>query len=89
MLVVLTLVLDVYLTYEGLQHGYAEGNPVMGTLIEEAGFVALGAAKAGVLGVAVLYRSLRPEYAIVIPLGVALPWLSAVAVNAYHLAPIA
>lgn len=88
LLVVVTLALDVSLTYAGLQLGFAEGNPLLGPAMEQFGFVVLGVAKAGALGIAVVYRVLRPEYGGVIPLGLGLPWLVAVAVNAVHLGPL-
>lgn len=86
--VVAALVLDVYLTYRGLQRGYVEGNPVMAIGMEHLGFAALGLAKAGALGVGRLCRAVRPEYGPVIALGLAIPWVGAVVVNSIHLAPV-
>lgn len=86
--VVAALVLDVALTHVGLQHGFAEGNPVLGPAMESHGFGALAGAKLGALAVGGLSRVARPEYGAVIPLGLALPWLGAVVVNTIHLAPV-
>jgi len=77
-----TLTIDVYLTYRGLQAGLTEGNPVMRAAFDTMGFAALGLVKAIVLGVAGFYRELRPEYGAIIALGLAIPWLVAVLVNA-------
>ena len=82
LIVLATLTLDVALTYEGLQRGLAEGNPFLGPAMEAAGFAVLGLTKAVVLGFAGFYRELRPELGPVIPLGLAVPWLAAVVVNA-------
>ncbi len=82
LIVLATLTLDVALTYEGLQRGLSEGNPVLGPAMETAGFAVLGLTKAVVLGIAGFYRELRPDLGPVIPLGLALPWLAAVLVNA-------
>lgn len=81
LIVLATLTLDVWLTYQGLQRGLAEGNPLLGPAMEAAGFAVLGLTKAVVLGFAGFYRELRPELGPVIPLGLALPWLAAVLVN--------
>jgi hypothetical protein len=77
-----TLTIDVYLTYRGLQSGLSEGNPVMRAAFDTMGFAALGLVKALVLGVAGFYRELRPEFGAVIALGLAIPWLVAISVNA-------
>lgn len=77
-----TLTIDVYLTYRGLSTGLTEGNPVMRVAIDTLGFGALGLVKVLVLGVAGFYRELRPEYGAVIALGLAVPWLLAITVNA-------
>lgn len=86
--VVVALVLDVCLTYGGLQLGLSEGNPVLGPAMETFGFAVLGIAKAGALAVAGLYRLWRPAHGAVIPLGLALPWVGAVTINAVHIAPL-
>jgi len=87
-LVVVTLVIDVWLTYEGLRLGFSEGNPIVAYGIERLGFGVLGVAKAGALGVGCVTRILRPAYGPVIALGLALPWLVAVVVNTVQIAPV-
>ena len=81
--VVVTLLADVYLTHLGLQYGLREGNPIARYLIEAFGIVALAGVKVGVVGLAGLVRELvPPRQAATIPLGLVLPWLVAVLVNA-------
>jgi hypothetical protein len=84
-----TLTIDVYLTYHGLQAGLAEGNPVMASAIHGAGFAMLGLAKAVALGTAGLLRASMREHGAVVPLGLSIPWLAAVLVNAVLLWPVA
>lgn len=87
MLAVATAILDVYLTYLGLQAGgLTEGNPLVASLLETAGIAALLALKAGLLGLAAAARWRRPVWGPWLSLGLALPWLTAVAVNATLLA---
>lgn len=81
LLVLVTLTLDVYLTYLGLQAGFAEGNPILGPVMDTFGFAALGLIKAVVLGVAGFSREVQPKYGAVIALGLVVPWLVAVVVN--------
>lgn len=83
LVVVATLVVDVWLTHIGLQHGLHEGNPVMRAAIETFGIAALGLTKVGVLGLAGLTRrQLSEQRGVVVPLGIALPWAGAVVINA-------
>jgi len=83
LVVVATLVVDVWLTHIGLQHGLHEGNPVMRVAIETFGIAALGLTKVGVLGLAGLTRrQLSDQRGVVVPLGIALPWAGAVVINA-------
>ncbi len=82
LLVLASLVLDVALTYEGLQRGLAEGNPFMAAAIETGGFAALAVAKAVVLAIAGFLRFLRPRLGPWLSLGIVLPWGSAATVNA-------
>ena len=83
LVVAVTLIVDVWLTHVGLQHGLHEGNPVMRAAIETFGIAVLGATKIGVLGLAGLTRQLLNEQrGVVVPLGLALPWLTAVVINA-------
>lgn len=80
--VVGTLLADVYLTNLGLQYGLREGNPLARHLIEAFGIGALAALKVGVVGLAGVVRQLVPErQAPTIPLGLAIPWVVAVGIN--------
>lgn len=83
-LAVLALALDVGLTAYGLQIGLAEANPVARRLIDAVGFVgALAVLKGGAVAVGVAaWRCVPRPYRIVIPSGLALPWLVATAINA-------
>ncbi|MHB9285587.1 DUF5658 family protein [Halobacteriales archaeon Cl-PHB] len=82
LLVAASLVLDVALTYAGLQRGLTEGNPFMAAAIDAWGFVALALAKVAVLSVAGLVRFLQPRLGPWLSLGIALPWGGAATVNA-------
>ncbi|GCF12336.1 hypothetical protein Harman_02710 [Haloarcula mannanilytica] len=83
LVVVATLVVDVWLTHVGLQHGLHEGNPVMRAAIETFGIAVLALTKVGVLGLAGLTRrALSEQRGVVVPLGLALPWVGAVLINA-------
>ena len=81
----LALVTDVHLTYVGLQYGLTEGNPVARWAIGTAGIGALALGKVAVLGIAGLVRRQYPRHGPVIPLGLAVPWVVAVALNAVTL----
>lgn len=83
LVVVATLVVDVWLTHIGLQHGLHEGNPVMRAAIETFGIAVLALTKVAVLGLAGLTRrALSEQRGVVVPLGLALPWVGAVLINA-------
>jgi hypothetical protein len=83
LVVAVTLIVDVWLTHIGLQHGLHEGNPVMRAAIETFGIAVLGLTKIGVLGLAGLTRQLLSDQrGVVVPLGLALPWVAAVVINA-------
>jgi hypothetical protein len=82
LVVLVTFTLDVYLTYTGIQYGLTEGNPIMAMGFETFGFAVLGLTKAVVMGVAGFYRELRPQHGPVVALGLSLPWLLAVIINA-------
>jgi hypothetical protein len=77
-----TLTIDVYLTYRGRQSSLAEGNPVIHRAFDTVGFAAIGLVKVPVLGTAGFYRELRPEYGVAIAMGLSIPWLVAVLMNA-------
>lgn len=81
LLALATLTLDVYLTYLGLQAGFAEGNPILAPVIDVTGFAALGLVKVVVLGVAGFTRELKPRFGAAIALALVVPWLVAVVVN--------
>lgn len=81
-LVCWALVLDIVLTAYGLSVGLVERNPLMRQALETFGLAALGIAKAAAVAVALLFRAVWPEYALVAPAGLAVPWLFAVAFNA-------
>ncbi|ELZ22508.1 hypothetical protein C475_18388 [Halosimplex carlsbadense 2-9-1] len=87
-LVCWALVLDIVLTAYGLSIGLVERNPLMRQALETFGLAALGLAKAGAVAVALVFRFLWPEYAIVAPLGLAIPWILAVLINATLLASL-
>lgn len=81
---------DVLLTYIGLERGLTEANPVARAAIERFGYVALVGLKAGALAVGVAGWWLLPgRFGAVIPLALALPWSTAVVVNAVTLAAMA
>lgn len=81
--VAVTLAVDVWLTHVGLQHGLHEGNPVMRVAIETFGIAVLALTKVAVLGLAGLTRrTLSEQRGVVVPLGLALPWVAAVVINA-------
>ncbi len=82
---VLALVADVHLTQIGLQHGLTEGNPFARWAIGAAGIGALVLVKVAVLGIAVLVRRQYPRHGPVVPLGLAVPWVTAAALNAVTL----
>jgi len=74
-------VLDVVLTVRGLDAGLVEGNPFVAVLLSDVGVLAFVAVKGGALGLAASLRWLRPRWGAWLALGLALPWLVAVAVN--------
>lgn len=87
-LAVLAAVLDVWLTFVGLQAGLQEGNPVVASLVGAAGIAALGLAKVAALGVGGVCRALRPQWGPWLSLGLALPWVVAVGINLGLLATV-
>jgi len=82
------LVLDVGLTAYGLSNGFVERNPVMRQALDTIGIAALFVAKFAALGIAVGFRVTWPEYALVAPLGLAVPWTLAALYNAVLLASL-
>jgi hypothetical protein len=81
-LLALALLADVATTSYGLASGLSEGNPAMRLAIETAGVAALVGVKLLVVGFGVGVRQFLDERGAVVPLGLALPWLAAAAVNA-------
>ncbi len=87
-LVCWALVLDIVLTAYGLSIGLVERNPLMRQALDAFGLSALALAKAGAVAVALVFRALWPEYALVAPIGLAIPWVLAVVFNAALLASL-
>lgn len=87
-LALVTALLDVYLTYRGLQAGLTEGNPLVASLIETVGIAALVGLKAAAFGLAGLARLHRPTWGPWLSLGLAVPWLVAVGINGVLLATV-
>jgi hypothetical protein len=82
--VVVALVLDVVLTYYGLGLGLQEGNPIARSFFSMLGVIeAMLLLKGSVMAMAlVAWIALPRQYRAVVPIGVALPWLVASAINA-------
>lgn len=81
-LLVVALLADVVLTYHGLESGLREGNPMMRIAIDVAGIFALLGAKLLVVSLGVLTRRQLDDRGVVVPVGLALPWLLAAGINA-------
>lgn len=81
-LLVLALVADVVSTVLGLRLGHAEGNPVIASVLADAGVLGFFGVKTAVLGAAAGVRLALPQFRVAIPLGLALPWLLAAGLNA-------
>jgi hypothetical protein len=81
-LVAVGLVADLLTTYYGLQLGLSESNPVARTAIEQFGFGAMVGLKVFAVAVGLACRQLLPErHVLLVPLGLAVPWLAASLVN--------
>jgi len=87
-LVCWALLLDVVLTAYGLSIGLVERNPLMRQALDAFGVTALVFAKAGAVAVALGFRVVWPEYALLAPIGLAIPWTIAVLVNAALIASV-
>jgi hypothetical protein len=88
-LVVTAMLADLWLTQRGLRQGLYEANPVVRSLVTQYGTAALPVLKTAALGVGGATRELVPERtAPVVPLGLALPWVVAVAINALLLSTL-
>lgn len=81
-LAVLAAVLDVSLTATGLQAGFTEGNPIVAALLDRVGIAALAGMKLAAFGIAALVRWRRPVWGPWLSLGLCIPWMLAVGVNA-------
>lgn len=79
--VVGALVLDVATTTYGLSVGLVERNPAMRLALDSFGLVSLVVAKTGAVAFALAVRYVWPECALVVPLGLAVPWLFATGIN--------
>lgn len=88
LVVITSVTLDVYTTSLGLSVGLTEGNPVMHWAIDGFGIAALAVAKLLVVAGAGLLREARPRYGPAIALGLAVPWVLTVLVNAVTLATL-
>lgn len=75
------LVSDIATTAYGLSIGLVEQNPVMRHALESFGLVSLAVAKVGAVAVALAVRAVWPEYALLAPLALAVPWVLAVGIN--------
>jgi hypothetical protein len=83
LVVVAAMSLDVMLTVYGLSVGLQEMNPIARRALETAGVLGLAGLKLGALSLGVCCLWLVPDrYRPVIPLGLALPSVVAVGVNA-------
>ncbi|WP_232820494.1 DUF5658 family protein [Halorussus litoreus] len=82
LLVGVGLLADLLTTYYGLQIGLTESNPVARTAIHRFGFAAMVGMKLGAVGVGVACRRLvTGRHALLVPAGLAVPWLAAALVN--------
>ena len=82
LLVVVGLIGDLLTTYYGLQLGLTESNPVARAAMEQFGFSAMVGLKLFAVGVGLACRQLLPErHVLLVPLGLAVPWLAASLVN--------
>lgn len=89
-IVAASLLLDAVLTGYGLRFGLAEANPVADLLIRRFGFLyALVALKGAAIAVALVgWAALPRRVRVIVPVGLAIPWCVAVAINAVALAGI-
>lgn len=87
--VVLTFFLDVVSTYQGLQLGFIESNPLMHAAFGTFGFGVIWPAKAVPLGLALVgWASLPATDRSLVPVALGLPWVVAVLLNTSHLAGV-
>lgn len=83
-LAVLAALGDVVTTAYGLQIGLTEGNPIMHAMIAQSGILGLVGSKLLVIGLAFAIGTLvfDDNRRVVVPLGLAIPWLVVTATNA-------
>lgn len=80
--VAVALVGDLLTTYYGLQSGLSESNPVARAAIQRFGFSAMVGLKLFAVGVGLGCRRLLPDrHSLLVPAGLAVPWLGAVVIN--------
>ncbi|MDJ1430802.1 DUF5658 family protein [Halostagnicola sp. A-GB9-2] len=85
----ISLVGDIVTTFVGLHLGLAESNPIARGAIEGYGLAGMIALKAFAIGIGVICRPLlTAEYRPIVPAGLALPWLVAVASNLYMISTV-
>jgi hypothetical protein len=89
LLTVCAMLVDVTLTVHGRQLGLAEANPVARHALEHAGVLGLYGLKTVALGMgACCWWVVPSRYAVVVPLGLAVPSVAAVLVNATLVASV-
>lgn len=81
LVVLAALVLDITTTAYGLSNGLVERNPLVRQALDTVGFVALPVLKLAAVAVALACRRAWPACAIVVPLGLAIPWSLAAGIN--------
>jgi len=81
LVVLAALVLDIATTAYGLSIGLVERNPFVRWALDSVGLAALPVLKLGAVAVALACRRAWPACAIVVPLGLAIPWSLAVGIN--------
>lgn len=82
LLAVGALLLDLGLTVYGLGLGLEEQNVLALKLLDQFGLFGLGLIKTGALGVGLVARVVLPaRFVFTVPLGLAVPWFFAAAIN--------
>ncbi|SEW00347.1 DUF5658 family protein [Natrinema salifodinae] len=84
-----SLLADVVTTFLGLHLGLAESNPAARSAIDGYGLAGMLALKAFAVGVGLVCRRLlEPVYRPIVPAGLAVPWLTAAALNVYAISMV-
>jgi hypothetical protein len=83
-LAILAALGDVVTTAYGLQVGLSEGNPIMHAMISQSGILGLVGSKLLVIALAFAIGTMvfDDNRRVVVPLGLAIPWLLVTATNA-------